>query len=80
MQRPTFVLIIHMSADRCQLCPVIGAVRPNNILQCENRRQTSLITRPARVRFPGQEARIIRCKNMALYIRDVYLCVFRMRH
>ena len=39
----------------------------------------SLITRPARVRFPGQdaqEARIIRCKNLALYIRDcVSLCL-----
>ena len=30
----------------------------------------SLITRPARVHFPGWEARIIRCKNLALYIRD----------
>ena len=30
----------------------------------------SLITRPARVQFPGWEARIIRCKNLALYIRD----------
>ena len=28
----------------------------------------SLITRPARVQFPGWEARIIRCKNLALYI------------
>ena len=27
--------------------------------------------RPARVRFPGKEARIIiKCKNRALYIRD----------
>ena len=26
--------------------------------------------RPARVRFPGKEARIIMCKNLALYIRD----------
>ena len=30
----------------------------------------SLITRPDRVQFLDQEARIIRCKNMALYIRD----------
>ena len=30
----------------------------------------SLITRPARIQFPGWEARFIRCKNMALYIRD----------
>ena len=30
----------------------------------------SLCTRPARVQFPGWEARIIRCKNLALYIRD----------
>ena len=30
----------------------------------------SLSTRPARVRSPGWEARIIRCKNLALYIRD----------
>ena len=30
----------------------------------------SLITRPARVQFQDQEARIIRCKNLALYIRD----------
>ena len=30
----------------------------------------SLITRPARVQFPGWEARIIRCKNLVLYIRD----------
>ena len=30
----------------------------------------SLITRPARVQFPGWEARIIRCENLALYIRD----------
>ena len=36
----------------------------------------SLITRPARVQFPDQEARIIRCKNVALYIRDfVYMCL-----
>ena len=36
----------------------------------------SLITRPARVQFPGWEARIIRCKNLALYIRDCeYLCL-----
>ena len=27
-------------------------------------------TPAARVRFPGWEARIIRCKNLALYIRD----------
>ena len=30
----------------------------------------SLWTRPARVRSPGWEARIIRCKNLALYIGD----------
>ena len=30
----------------------------------------SRITRPARVQSPGWEARIIRCKNLALYIRD----------
>ena len=30
----------------------------------------SLITRPAHVQFPGWEARIIRGKNLALYIRD----------
>ena len=30
----------------------------------------SLITPAARVQFPGWEARIIRCKNLALYIRD----------
>ena len=30
----------------------------------------SLITRPARIQFPGWEARFIRCKNLALYIRD----------
>ena len=36
----------------------------------------SLITRPARVQVPDQEARIIRCKNLALYIRDcVSLCL-----
>ena len=36
----------------------------------------SLITRPVRVRFPDQAARIIRCKNLALYIRDcVSLCL-----
>ena len=37
----------------------------------------SLITWPARVRFPDQAAAsIIRCKNLALYIRDcVSLCL-----
>ena len=30
----------------------------------------SLITPAARVQFPGWEKRIIRCKNLALYIRD----------
>ena len=30
----------------------------------------SLWMRPARVRSPGWEARIIRCKNLALYIGD----------
>ena len=30
----------------------------------------SLSTPAARVGFPGWEARIIRCKNLALYIRD----------
>ena len=30
----------------------------------------SLSTPAARVQFPGREARIIRCKNLALYIRD----------
>ena len=30
----------------------------------------SLITRTARIRFPDQAASIIRCKNLALYIRD----------
>ena len=30
----------------------------------------SLITRPARIQFPGWEARFIMCKNLALYIRD----------
>ena len=30
----------------------------------------SLSTPAARVQFPGWEARIIRCKNLALYIRD----------
>ena len=30
----------------------------------------SLCTPAARVQFPGWEARIIRCKNLALYIRD----------
>ena len=30
----------------------------------------SLITRPALIQFPGWEARFIRCKNLALYIRD----------
>ena len=30
----------------------------------------SLWTRPARVQSPGWEARIIRCKNLALYIGD----------
>ena len=30
----------------------------------------SLITRPARVQFLGWEARIVWCKNLALYIRD----------
>ena len=30
----------------------------------------SLCTQAARVQFPGWEARIIRCKNLALYIRD----------
>ena len=30
----------------------------------------SLITRPARVRFPDQAASIIRCENLPLYIRD----------
>ena len=36
----------------------------------------SLITRPARVQFPDQEERIIRCKNLAFYIRDcVSLCL-----
>ena len=30
----------------------------------------SLITRPARIQFPGWEAIIIRCKNLTLYIRD----------
>ena len=36
----------------------------------------SLITRPARVRFLDQAASIIRCKNLALYIRDcVSLCL-----
>ena len=36
----------------------------------------SLITRPAMVQFPDQDAIIIRCTYMALYIRDcVYLCL-----
>ena len=36
----------------------------------------SLCTPAARVQFPGWEARIIRCKNVALYIRDCeYLCL-----
>ena len=36
----------------------------------------SLIPRPARVQFRDKEARIIRCKNLALYIRDcVSLCL-----
>ena len=36
----------------------------------------SLITQPARVRFPDQAASLIRCKNLALYIRDcVFLCL-----
>ena len=36
----------------------------------------SLIKRPAQVQFPDQEARIIRCKNLAAYIRDcVSLCL-----
>ena len=36
----------------------------------------SLITRSARVRFPDQAVSIIRCKNLALYIRDcVSLCL-----
>ena len=30
----------------------------------------SLCTPAARVQFPGWEVRIIRCKNLALYIRD----------
>ena len=30
----------------------------------------ALITRPALIQFPGWEARFIRCKNLALYIRD----------
>ena len=30
----------------------------------------SLCTPADRVQFPGWEARIIRCKNLALYIRD----------
>ena len=30
----------------------------------------SLITRPARIQFPGWKAIIIRCTNMAIYIRD----------
>ena len=30
----------------------------------------SLCTPAARVQFPGCVARIIRCKNLALYIRD----------
>ena len=33
-------------------------------------------TPAARVQFPGWEARIIRCKNLALYIRDCEsLCI-----
>ena len=36
----------------------------------------SLCTPTARVEFPGWEARIIRCKNLALYIRD---CEFMCR-
>ena len=36
----------------------------------------TVITRPARVRFPDQAASIIRFKNLALYIRDcVSLCL-----
>ena len=36
----------------------------------------SLITRPIGVRFPDHAASIIRCKNLALYIRDcVSLCL-----
>ena len=42
---------------------------------CTERRSSplvgrSLCTPAARVQFPGWEARIIRCKNLALYIRD----------
>ena len=44
-----------MSNPRRVVSPVVGR---------------SLITRPARVQFPGWEARIIRCKNLSLYIRD----------
>ena len=36
----------------------------------------SLSKPAARVQFPGWEARIIRCKNLALYIRDCEsLCI-----
>ena len=40
----------------------------------------SLITRPARVQFPGWEAIIIRCKNLALYIRDCESLCLSERH
>ena len=46
----------------------------NNLALTQRRRGPvvgrSLWTRPARVQSPGWEARIIRCKNLALYIGD----------
>ena len=45
----------------------------NSVISAERRRGPvvghSLWTRPARVQSPW-EARIVRCKNLALYIRD----------
>ena len=53
---------------------VTDSVNDNECEQCERRSSPvvgrSLCTPAARVQFLGWEVRIIRCKNLALYIRD----------
>ena len=65
---------ISYKGKNINICYYIGLYRENAIaIESERRRGPvvghSLWTRPARVQSPW-EARIIRCKNLALYIRD----------
>ena len=56
------------------MCPAHDHFIFLTLLIIERRRSPvvgrSLCTPAARVQFPGWDARIIRCKNLALYIRD----------